>query len=106
MSCFLTKFNFTSLAAILVKDSMLIMFGYDSQGKGYNDLHVMDTSSWTWITRYDISDGSKDTESMGSTSGANRSLSMSSQADLTTKALFGSIIMASILAVRKRLLYA
>jgi hypothetical protein len=78
---------------------MLVMFGYNNQGQGYSDVHVLDTASWSWITKYDPNEGSKDTESMGSASGANNTLSTTSQTDVATKALFGSLIMASLLAV-------
>jgi hypothetical protein len=79
---------------------MLIMFGNNGEDSAYNDVHVMDTSNWSWKTKYDIDDNEpKDTESMGSSTGANSQHASSLQEDLATKALFGSIILASGLSV-------
>jgi hypothetical protein len=79
---------------------MLIMFGNNGDDGAYNDVHIMDTSNWSWKTQYDINDDEpKDTESMGSSTGANNQHVTSLQAQLATKALFGSIILASALAV-------
>ncbi|KAI9284065.1 hypothetical protein BC943DRAFT_361412 [Umbelopsis sp. AD052] len=86
--------------AIMVKDSMLIMFGNNGEDSAYNDVHIMDTANWSWKTQYDINDDEpKDTESMGSSAGANSQHVTSLQAELATKALFGAIILASALAM-------
>ncbi|KAH8548108.1 hypothetical protein BGW37DRAFT_191836 [Umbelopsis sp. PMI_123] len=85
--------------AILVKDSMLIMFGNNGEGNAYNDVHVLDTSNWTWKTKYDINNGPNDTESMDSSSGDSNQHSTPLQTDIASKAIFGSIIATSALSI-------
>ncbi|KAG2174401.1 hypothetical protein INT43_004424 [Umbelopsis isabellina] len=90
------KFN---LAAILVKNQMLVMFGYDSDGNAFNDLHILDTSSWTWDTHYRINDDPKSTEPASSSNDSNKSNVLGGQSALISTALWGSIVAATFLVL-------
>jgi hypothetical protein len=87
------------LAAILVKNQMLVMFGYDSEGSAFDDLHILDTSSWAWVTHYDINGDPKSTEPAGSSTDSSKSNGLGGQSALISTALWGSIVAASFLVV-------
>ncbi|KAJ2961456.1 hypothetical protein NQZ79_g3254 [Umbelopsis isabellina] len=82
-----------------VKNQMLVMFGYDSEGNAFNDLHILDTSSWTWVTHYGINDDPKSTEPSSSSNDSNKSNALGGQSALISTALWGSIVAATFLVI-------
>lgn len=78
---------------------MLVMFGYDSEGNAFDDLHILDTSSWTWVTHYRINDDPKSTEPSSSSNDSNKSNALGGQSALISTALWGSIVAATFLVV-------
>lgn len=35
-----------------MEDSLLVAFGLGVDGKGFDDVNILSTSSWSWITQY------------------------------------------------------